>query len=161
VLLAYPTQQLLPRVVAAGSSSDESAALLVVAEVPRWNEVRLRAEVAAAELEAVIRKAAESHGVDVSKPFPFLLVGGFRMLEWHVADGTRVEPGMAPDVNAQHGTIAEGDGTIVGFYSTQHQGVFTMMGQNLHMHVITHDSSILGHVRSADLAAGSTLLLPR
>jgi hypothetical protein len=77
-----------------------------------------------------------------------------------VADGTRVKPGDPPDKDAQQGTVAEGEGTIVGFYSTKDQGVFTMMSQNTHMHVVFADESVVGHVRTVDVAAGAVLSVP-
>lgn len=161
-MLVYPTETELPRVVAAhhGHGADETATLLVAADVPTWREVPVAMDVPSTGVEAWIRATAEALGVDVSKPFPFLLQGRFRDVGWHVADGTRVQPGMRPDTNAQHGTIIEGDGTVVGFYSTEHQGVFTMMGENTHMHIVLADHSVLGHVRALDVVSGSVLSLP-
>lgn len=161
-MLVYPTETALPRVVAShhGHGTNETATLLVAADVPAWREFPITKDVPSAELEGWIRSSAEAAGVDVSRPFPFLLRGVFRNVGWHVADGTRVEPGMRPDTNAQHGTIVEGEGTVVGFYSTQHQGVFTMMGENTHMHMVLSDHTVLGHVRALDVASGGVLSLP-
>jgi acetolactate decarboxylase len=160
VMLSYPTAEPIPRVVAAHRGSSEAATLLVTASVPRWREMPLE-EVLAANLEEAVRAAAEASSLDSSKPFPFLLRGTLRNIAWHVADGTRVEPGMRPDTNAQQGTIASAEATVVGFYSTQHQGIFTMMGQNSHMHVVLSDHSVVGHVRALDTARGTVLSLPR
>lgn len=160
VMLAYPTPEALPKVVAQHAGSAETATLLVGAEVARWRETTLEQDVSSDLLEETVRASAVAAGLDVSKPFPFLLRGVFRKAEWHVADGTRVQPGMRPDQDAQHGTIEEAEGTIVGFYSTQHQGVFTMMGQNTHMHVALDDHSVVGHVRALEVAKGTVLSLP-
>lgn len=161
-MLVYPTETELPRVVGGhhGHGTDETATLLVAADVPVWREFAVAQDVPSLDLEGWIRTTAETQGVDMSKPFPFLLRGTFRDVEWHVADGTRVLPGMRPDTNAQHGTITEGEGTVVGFYSTAHQGVFTMMGENTHMHIVLADHSVLGHVRVLDVVSGSVLSLP-
>ncbi|HTU61571.1 MAG TPA: acetolactate decarboxylase [Polyangiales bacterium] len=161
-MLVYPTESKLPRVVAAhhGHGIDETATLLVAADVSTWREFPIATDVPSNNIEAWLRATAQAQGVDVSKPFPFLLQGRFRNVGWHVADGTRVLPGMRPDTNAQHGTIAEGDGTIVGFYSTEHQGIFTMMGENTHMHIVLGDHSVLGHVRALDVVSGGVLSLP-
>jgi acetolactate decarboxylase len=160
VMLVYPTEMSLPRVVAEHGGSSETATLLVTAEVPQWREFTFEADVPGDGLEGAILAKAEANGVDVAKPFPFLLQGVLRDVEWHVADGMRVEPGMRPDANAQHGALAETEGTVVGFYSTEHQGVFTMMGQNSHMHVVTSDHSVVGHVRTLAVSAGCVLSLP-
>lgn len=159
VWLSYPTPTLLPEVRHAGHS-DEKAALLVVSNVPKWKETTVTDDVPAAGLEAELTRIADDGGVDTSKPFPFKIQGTFRNVGWHVADGTRVKPGDPPDKDAQQGTVAEGDGTIVGFYSTKDQGVFTMMGQNTHMHVVFADESVVGHVRTLDVATGAVLSVP-
>jgi acetolactate decarboxylase len=159
VWLSYPTPTSLPEVQHPGHSN-EQAALLVVSNVSAWKETTLTEDVVAAGLESELTRIADAGGVDTSKPFPFTIKGTFRNVGWHVADGTRVKPGDPPDKDAQQGTVAEGDGTIVGFYSTKDQGVFTMMGQNTHMHVVFDDESVVGHVRTVDVAAGAVLSVP-
>lgn len=159
VWLSYPTPAALPE-VQHPSQSDEKAALLVVSNVKSWKDTKLSDDLVAAALEAELTRIAGASGVDTSKPFPFTIRGKLRNVGWHVADGTRVKPGDPPDKDAQQGMVAEGDGTIVGFYSTKDQGVFTMMGQNTHMHVVFADESVVGHVRTVDVAAGAVLSVP-
>lgn len=159
VWLSYPTPAALPEVHHETQSS-EQVALLVVSRVRSWKETTLGEDIVAADLESELTRVAETSGIDTSKAFPFMLHGTFRKVGWHVADGTRVKPGDPPDKDAQQGTVAEGEGTIVGFYSTKDQGVFTMMGQNIHMHVVLADESVVGHVRTVDVAAGAVLSVP-
>jgi alpha-acetolactate decarboxylase len=159
VWLSYPNPASLPEVQHT-SHSNELAALLVRSNVRAWKETTLADDVVAAELESKLIRTADAGGVDTSKPFPFTIRGTFRNVGWHVADGTRVKPGDPPDKDAQQGTVAEGEGTIVGFYSTKDQGVFTMMSQNTHMHVVFADESVVGHVRTVDVAAGAVLSVP-
>jgi acetolactate decarboxylase len=159
VWLSYPTPTSLPE-VHHEAHSNEQVALLVVSRVRSWKGTTLGEDVVAADLESEVTRAAETNGIDTSKPFPFMLHGTLRKVGWHVADGTRVKPGDPPDKDAQQGTVPEGEGTIVGFYSTKDQGVFTMMGQNTHMHVVFTDGSVVGHVRTVDVAAGAVLSVP-
>jgi hypothetical protein len=159
VWLSYPTPAALPE-VKHPSESTERAALLVVSDVPTWKDTTLKNDVAAGGLEGELTRIAEAGGVDTSKPFPFTIHGALRNVGWHVADGTRVKPGDPPDKDAQQGLVADGEGTIVGFYSTRDQGVFTMMGQNTHMHVVFADQSVVGHVRTVDVGAGAVLSVP-
>jgi hypothetical protein len=159
VWLSYPTPTALPG-VQHPSQSNEQAALLVVSDVRSWKDTKLSDDFVAATLEAELTRIAGVSGVDTSKPFPFMIRGTLRKVGWHVADGTRVKPGDPPDKDAQQGMVAEGDGTIVGFYSMKDQGVFTMMGQNTHMHVVFTDQSVVGHVRTVDVAAGAVLSVP-
>jgi hypothetical protein len=159
VWLSYPTPTALPE-VRREPHSNEQAALLVVSNVRFWKGTTLGDDIVTTGLEAELTRIAEASGVDTSKPFPFTIQGTFRNVGWHVADGTRVKPGDPPDKDAQQGTVTEGDGTIVGFYSTKDQGVFTMMGQNTHMHVVFADDSVVGHVRAVDIAAGAIVSVP-
>jgi len=48
---------------------------------------------------------------------------------------------------------------IVGFFSTEHQGVFTHHDSFLHMHLITKDKSLMGHLDELELDK-VTLYLP-
>jgi acetolactate decarboxylase len=51
---------------------------------------------------------------------------------------------------------------LVGFWSTQHQGIFTPMGANMHVHFQTADNRMSGHVQGLDLGQGGmTLSLPK
>ena len=157
--LAYPTETALPRVVRT-TMPDEDATLLVMAEVARWREQTLAADIAADAFETELRTLARSQGVDVTQPFPFMIRGRLRSVTWHVIDGTRVQPGMRPDQNAQHGTAVDAEGSVIGFYSDSHQGVFTMMGSNVHMHVVLDDGTVVGHVQALDLVRGTTVSFP-
>lgn len=49
--------------------------------------------------------------------------------------------------------------TMVGFYSKNHGGVFTDKGQNLHLHFISNDNQISGHVNDFFIAEGSKIKL--
>ncbi len=111
-------------------------------------------------MEQQIAALAQQAGVDVSQPFPFLIQGRLRAVHWHVIDGTRVVPGASHDENAQKGVLDDAEATVVGFYSSQHQGVFTMHGQNTHMHVFAPEAGVAGHVTSLEVPAGSSLSFP-
>jgi acetolactate decarboxylase len=142
------------------TASDESAALLVSTNVTAFRKAPIAADVASADVEARVAELARQMGVNVSKPFPFLIEGRLTELHWHVVDGTRVAAGTRPDESAQKRVAAAAEGTIVGFYSESHEGVFTMMGQRTHMHVILRDGSVSGHVESLEIPAGATLSVP-
>ena len=52
--------------------------------------------------------------------------------------------------------IINEDAEIIGFFSTEHQGVFTHHDSFLHMHLITKDESKMGHLD--ELAIGEMKL---
>lgn len=50
-------------------------------------------------------------------------------------------------------------GDIVGFFSTDHKGIFTHHDTLLHMHYINHDRREMGHLDDLQLTEGSIVKL--
>jgi acetolactate decarboxylase len=145
--------------------SDEKATLLVASTVSRWQRVTLAEDVPFSKLDAAIEALAKSKGVDVGRAFPVMVEGSFVDIHWHVLKGA--PPGGGGHSHGAHHEMAisrisaQGKGTLVGFFSTKHQGVFTHMGSNTHFHVVLPKEKITGHVDSVGLEKGNTVLLPR
>ena len=145
-------------------AGDEKATLLVAARVDGWTRVPVTADIPAAELDARIAELAAAAGVDTTKPFPFRVEGRLLRLSWHVLDGSQLPPTATHDERmhaALRGSAASAEGSALGFYSTQHGGVFTHMGRRTHVHAWLRAEGIMGHCDEIGLAAGSVLLLPR
>ena len=69
------------------SSFDKKATLLVYTQVPEWKELTIPNTITSYEqLETFIRESAEKNGLDVEEPFPFLISGKAKSLDWHVID---------------------------------------------------------------------------
>jgi hypothetical protein len=143
---------------------DARATLLVATRVPHWLRVPLAPAADAVALAESIETHARARGLDLEQPFPFLLEGPVRALGWHVVDGRRIQPGGG---HASHlaasirGELAAGTRvTVVGFYSRAHEGVFTHMGERIHLHVISRSPRATGHVDHLATAEGMTLSLP-
>jgi acetolactate decarboxylase len=149
---AVHTSSVVGGEIAPGTERD--AALLVIAHVGAWREVRIGADVAASELDAGIEAALRGAGVDASRPVPFVLEGDFPVLAWHVVDGPHTH-------GAPSGIVRDtpGPAVVVGFYSSAHEGVFTHMGQRTHLHVIVGGTT--GHVDDLAIKAGTELRVPR
>lgn len=130
------------------------ASFLVWSEVEAWAPpVELGVSVAdQAELERVLEDIAFDLGIDVAEPFPFKLEGVFDAVEYHV-----LAPVPAGATAAHHLEFAkivrntDVAGTMIGFFSKQHHGVFIHRGSSAHIHVI-EESGHSGHVDA--LAAG-------
>jgi acetolactate decarboxylase len=45
-----------------------------------------------------------------------------------------------------HFTEKSVSGTLLGFYSTQHEGVFTHKGQYIHVHFVNENKRATGHL---------------
>ena len=106
------------------------------------------------------------HAVErkLEQPFVFRIDALFPKLELHVVDGSKIEPGTSP---AEHHAAAvqvkstDVPATLVGFYSTQHAGIFTHHGQATHIHAVLADPLVTGHADAGVVPAGAILKLPR
>lgn len=138
------------------------ASLLVYAQVEQWNSpIKLSGFKTSADLESQIKSAAVELGINVNKPFPFLIQGTVDLLDWHVInwpEGDLKHTHKKHQESGSNGRMTEKSVKIIGFYSEKHKAVFTHHTTFLHMHVITDE--IAGHV---DQLQGTqlTLSLPK
>lgn len=122
---------------------EEKAALLVATQVEEWSGTSLKSIESTAMLSDELEKLAPE-----SEPFPFMLKGKFTSLEWHIING----PGATArnhDAYKAAGisrTDEALEGTVIGFFSKNHQGTFTHHGSFLHMHFVSENEKLTGHV---------------
>jgi acetolactate decarboxylase len=122
-------------------------AFFVWAEVPRWVERTVPAELRSYEdLELFVPKAAAAAGLDAEHPLPFLATGREDM-ETHKKVQIKFE-------------LRQTQATIVGFHSTRHRGVFTPCGSNIHIHFQTPDNRQSGHIQRLESGDGARLSVP-
>lgn len=144
--------------------SDEKAALLVTARVNRWKTVTVSEDVPPAGLDDFIARVAAREGIDVSRPFPFLVDGPLVALDFHVVDGTQLaQTGSPPEHHAGSGVREKRDRVsahLVGFYAATGQGVIVHHDSRTHTHVVLDGPAITGHVDAVGLAKGAVLSLP-
>jgi acetolactate decarboxylase len=150
-------------IVKVTQSFDAGVPFFVWAEVPRWIEVPIPAEIRSFEdLERFVPRAAEAAGLDTEKPLPFLVRGRQELIEFHILN--RI--GDAPHNMEMHEKIkikfelVKAEATIVGFHSTRHRGVFIPGDSNIHIHFQTPDNSQSGHVEKLAIGGKATLCLP-
>ncbi len=146
------------------SRSDAGATLLVVAEVPAWRGVSTEKAIRFEELDEEIGRLASAAGMSLEARFPFLLQGDFEDLRWHVIDGRRLSDGgtshedhLAAAVGGEYDRVSA---TLVGFYSSRDQGVFTHKGSRTHLHCVVDDPLLTGHVDHVVIPAGTTIRFP-
>jgi acetolactate decarboxylase len=162
--LAYPvTADSSRTVIRRGEPA--AACLLVAGTVAEWISVTTAQEIDWSEIDREIPGLAGPAGIDVAVPFPFLIEGRVRDLEWHVIDGSRLPDGggshLAHREAAVRHRLATGQATLLGFHSAQHHGVFTHMGSNTHIHCVTRDPLRSGHVDHVVVPAGTAIHFPR
>lgn len=143
----------------------EHATLLATSQVHAWRSITLDSPGTSTELEAMIERAAEQHGIDTSRPFPFVIDGTVTALDMHVINGFCPRgggPGAAGREPRRIAMIEATPVTIVGFYARDSQGVFTHHGTSMHAHALLDGDGgrITGHIDSVEIQAGATLRLP-
>jgi len=138
---------------------DVSAPFLVYANVMEWTEVVLPSDIKTIrDLESFI----DDRTSDFKRPFAFKLVGHIKSALIHIQnlpEGTKVSSPEEAHQGQTNYTLNNEDAEIIGFFSTEHKGVFTHHDTFLHMHLITADESKMGHLDKLEIAK-MTLYLP-
>lgn len=140
-----------------------SASFLVWSEVTAWQPaVPLGAKSAThAQLEKQIEILAGKAKMDMSKPFPFKLEGMLDSVDYHVLFPTTRQPGQTGHGDGAKKISARNtEALVVGFFSRNHEGVFTHRGSVAHLHVIENNGSS-GHVDEISANAGLRVSFPR
>lgn len=139
---------------------DISAPFFVYANVAEWNEFELPSNIKSIQ---DLEKFIDEKTAEYKRPFVFKLKGEVSMAIIHsqnLPEGTKVS---SPD-EAHQGQVnyklTEEESEIVGFFSTEHKGVFTHHDSFLHMHLITKDENKMGHLDEL-VIANMQLYLPK
>jgi acetolactate decarboxylase len=146
-------------------SADDTAGFLVTASVPAWQPVPITENVNFDDLPEAVEELASRAGLDVQRPFPFLIDGALANLEFNVADGRNFPTGVAVTrdelmVSAAKSKFASIEGTIVGFFGKGEHPAFLHPDTHLHLHVIVPSEKKMGHVDRVDLPRGVTVRVP-
>lgn len=163
VHLAYPDEHYGVRETVTDTAR-VSAALLVAARVDEWRDVPIEAPIRFADLDMRIGELAAGAGVDVTRPFAFIVEGPMAGLAWHVIDGRRLPAGQSGHdahlAASVRQTLGFSSAVLVGFYSAMHEGVFTHMGQRTHVHAVVPAALSSGHLEDVVIEPGATLRVP-
>lgn len=142
-------------------SNSEKALLLVAAQVENWNQMSITKPETISTIDAAIKHYAKEMKIDTNKPFPFIIEGEMEMVNWHIISSP--EPGGGHDEHLA-GSWSRIDQQknckILGFYSENHQAVFTHHTTYTHMHVIFENDSLSGHVDDLIISPHWTLSVP-
>jgi alpha-acetolactate decarboxylase len=147
--------------------ADDQAALLITAQVKEWEGVQVPGDMALTEFERFVTDTARSRGVDIKKPFPFLVSGEITDYTWHVVTGAakRHDSGALHQQDHANNRIFSGTetkGKLVGFYSAEEfEGVISHPGERLHIHFTDDKIKISGHLDTFGIRKQATLLLPK
>lgn len=117
------------------------------------------------DLQNKIEAVAKAQGYDISKPFPFRIFGDFTEIGFHIISKPIDEKEHDHDLHdkaKKHFSLKNIKGELLGFYSQNHQGVFTHRGSFIHTHFIDDAHKNMGHLEEIKAEKGKlTLLFPR
>mgnify|MGYP005991075169 CR=1 FL=1 len=141
-----------------------SASLLVYTQVEKWIENSSFNFASKTELESLLKNEAKKIGLDIEKPFPFILEGKISELRWHVINWDpmdNVHTHQKHQESGLNGIIKNKNVRILGFYSNKHKAIFTHHSSNVHMHFALKNQNLAGHVDDLRINDSITLKLPK
>ena len=149
-----------------GISNDynHEAALYVSTVVNNWTELKLPTNVNSTEqLEKYIEEISSDNHINIEEPFPFLIKGVSSEVNWHIINWDSKDTVHSHQKHIESGlsgVLEDTPMTILGFYSKNHKTIFTHHSTYIHMHFLTDDEKIAGHVDDIIFGDNQTLYLP-
>lgn len=151
-------------------SSTAKATLLAGQSIRKWTKIALAEEVEDQLFDKTIGAAAAEQGIDVAKPFVFVVDGEFTDVRLHVIHGAcpiraRMKM-MELDKDKRPFEMEAGKlkGTLVGIYAADSVGKLTHPATTTHVHLIYTDKEtghrVTAHIEKLGLTKGSVLQLP-
>lgn len=135
------------------------APFFVYTYVSEWQSFPLNDSIKTiSDLEIFINKKT----IDKKRPFAFKLNGTVKTAHIHIQnlpEGAQVSSPKDAHQGQLNFVINDENVDIVGFFSTEHQGVFTHHDSFLHMHLITSDETQMGHLDKVEFDK-MTVFLP-
>ncbi|XLS28641.1 acetolactate decarboxylase [Flavobacteriaceae bacterium M23B6Z8] len=122
------------------------APFFVYAYVSEWKKEPLPVTVKSLK---DLEKWLEHHRSSSAAPFVFKLTGSIAKAQIHLQnlpEGTKVSSPKEAHQGQKNYTIQEKEVEILGFFSKEHQGIFTHHDAFTHLHLITKDRTIMGHL---------------
>jgi acetolactate decarboxylase len=115
-------------------------------QINSWKEVELPDSIhSIAQLESFLNETTH----EIARPYFFKLKGKISNAKIHVVNlpkGSKVSSPEEAHVGQAVFSIKDKDAEIIGFFSTEHQTIFTHHSTFLHMHLITDDLLQMGHI---------------
>lgn len=135
------------------------APFFVYANNSTWKEIEIPEDIQKiSELELFI----DQHSKEIERPFAFRLEGRIDSAMIHVQNlpkGTEVSSPEEAHQGQVNFKLKHQNVFISGFFSTEHQGIFTHHDSYLHMHLINEEKTMMGHLDKMDIGK-LTLFLP-
>ncbi len=101
-----------------------------------------------------MEKFIDEKSSEYKRPFAFKLIGGVSKAIIHIQNlpkGTLVSSPEEAHKGQTNYNLENEDVEIIGFFSTEHKGIFTHHDLFLHLHLITKDESKMGHLDMVEI----------
>lgn len=137
-----------------------SAPFFVYANVNEWKEIELRPEIKTIQ---DIEELVDENTTNLKRPFAFKLSGKVSKAIIHIQNlpkGTKVSSPAEAHQGQTNYELKNESVEIIGFFSTEHKGIFTHHDSNIHLHLITKDESKMGHLDKLEIE-NMKLYLPK
>jgi acetolactate decarboxylase len=149
--------------VRADTTFKHQAAMLVYAYVKNWKVITLEQDLNnIEELEAMIKRLASENGMDVSKPFPFMVKTWVKNMSSQVIDW---QSGVSHTAET-HSQFAHelwhsaSIAMLAGFYSENHKGIFTSFENKINVYAVTSDPITCGHLQTIETFGKLSVYFP-
>jgi len=150
--------------LASDTSYQKKASLLVYAQVKAWQELSIPEGISShKQLESYISEIAIKRGININEPFPFLITGKAKLINWHVINwdkNDKIHTHRKHIESGLNGSLENTNVAILGFYSSKHKAIFTHHTTNIHMHFKTEGNNIAGHIDKLEPGKSMLLKLP-
>jgi acetolactate decarboxylase len=136
------------------------APFLVYADVASWVSFEVKAGISNMnDLQAFVQQLAKQKGFDVSNPFPFRITATVADLTTHVVTPRSADvAGYQPGRNQANYSYKNISGELLGFYSEKHQGIYTHKDSYIHVHFVSKDRTVMGHVDKMAMPEGTLIV---
>lgn len=135
-----------------------SAPFFVYANVEKWKTLFLPDSIQTLNhLEIFLTEVSKKNPL----PFTFRIDATLDSVAFHVVnwpEATQIRSSEDARRNQRGFRLANTRAELIGFFSTKHQGVFTHHDSFLHIHLITSDKMMMGHLDEMRLKKGTAKL---
>lgn len=131
-----------------GTDWNIQSPFFVYSDVKEWSVFKIDGSFNSVEdIQIAVARIAKENGYDLQQPFAFKIKGSFDDFATHIVTPRNPEvEGYREGIKSQKFSFKDTKGELIGFYSENHQGVFTHAGSFVHIHFLKRDKSFMGHL---------------
>jgi acetolactate decarboxylase len=138
---------------------------LAYAYVPHWQAYTVDVHLNnLQDLEATIDSLGNVHGIPAGVAFPFRLTARWEAATFHIIMRDQKETHHSHEAHKKAKVLFDRtheQADLVGFFSKNHEGIFTHKGQYIHVHYLDAARTATGHLDVIQHRGSVTVYLPR